>query len=86
MNLENKLASSKPIINIQKIEQVIIVWKQIKNLTLENHKQIKNLTLENHNSSLQTIDIPADENIKWNNIKQTPNLQFETIDDLEIKE
>ena len=70
MNLESKLFSSKTITKIQKIEQVIIMWKTIKYLTLE----------KNH-SSLQTIDIPVGENIKWNKIKQTPNLQFKTIDD-----
>ena len=58
MNIANKMASSSTIINIQKIEQVIIMWNKINYLTADN----KNL-------SLQTIDIPADETIKWNDIK-----------------
>ena len=35
---------------------------------------------------MQTIDIPIDEKIKWNDIKKTPNLLFKTIDDPEIME
>ena len=73
MNLESKLSSSKTKINNQKLEQLIIMWKNIKYLTLENN-----------NPSLQSINIPVDENIKWNSIKQPPNLQFKTFDDPEI--
>ena len=72
-NFENKLSSSKKITNIQKIEQVFIMWKKIKYLILENN-----------DLSLQTIDILVDKNIKWNNIEQTPNLKFKTIDEPEI--
>ena len=60
MNIANKLTSSSTIINIQKIEQVIIMWNKINYLTAVNK-----------NSSLQTIDIPVDETIKWNDIKNT---------------
>ena len=35
---------------------------------------------------MQTIDIPIDETIKWNDIKKTPNLLFKTVDDPEIME
>ena len=75
MNIANKLTSSSTIINIQKIEQVIIMWNRINYLTADNK-----------NSSLQTIDIPIDEIIKWNDIKKTPNLLFKTVDDPEIME
>ena len=75
MNIANKMASSSTIINIQKIEQVIIMWNKINYLTADNK-----------NSSLQTIDIPIDKSIKWNEIKQTPNLLFKTVDDPEIME
>ena len=75
MNIANKVTSSSTIINIQKIEQVIIMWNKINYLTADNK-----------NSSLQTIDIPIDETIKWNDIKKTPNLLFKTVDDQEIME
>ena len=61
MNIANKMTSSSTIINIQKIEQVIIMWNKINYLTVDNK-----------NSSLQTIDIPIDETIKWNDIKKIP--------------
>ena len=48
--------------------------------------KINYLTSEKKNSSLQTIDIPVDANINWNDIKKTKNLQFKTIDDPEIME
>ena len=75
MNITNKLTSSSIIINIQKIEQVIILWNKINYLIADNK-----------NSSLQTIDIPVDETIKWNNIKETSNLLLKTVDDPEIME
>ena len=59
MNIENKLTSSFTTINIQKIEKVILMWDKINYLTSDNK-----------NSSLQTIDIPVDENINWNDIKK----------------
>ena len=42
--------------------------------------------MENNNSSLQTIDITVDENMKWKNIKQIPNLQFKITEDPEVIE
>ena len=57
MNIENKTANSFTIINIQKIEQVILMWNKINYLTSDKK-----------NSSLQTIDIPVDANINWNEI------------------
>ena len=75
MNIANKLTSSPTIITIQKIEQVIIMWNKINCLTADNK-----------NSSLQTIDIPVGETIRWNDIKKTPNLLFKTVDDSEIME
>ena len=36
--------------------------------------KINYLTSEKKNSSLQTIDIPVDANINWNDIKNTKNL------------
>ena len=60
MNIANKLTSSSTIINIQNIEQVIIM-----------RNKINYLTADNKNSTLQTIDIPVDETIKWNDIKNT---------------
>ena len=58
MNIENKISNSSTIINIQKIEQVILMWNKINYLTSDKTK-----------SSIQTIDIPVDENINWNDIK-----------------
>ena len=75
MNLENKLASSKTIINIQKIEKIIKMWKKIRFLT-------GNIT----QAQLQTLDIPEDETIGWNEIKEQRNLLFKTIDDPEVIE
>ena len=72
MNIANKLTSSSTTINIQKIEQVIM-WNETNYLTADNKT-----------SSLQTIDIPVDETIKWNEIKKTPNVLFKTVDDPEI--
>ena len=48
--------------------------------------KINYLTSDKTKSSIQTIDIPVDENINWNDIKKNPNLQFKTIDDPEIME
>ena len=75
MNITNKLISSSTIINIQKIKQVIIMWKKINYLTIDNNKLF-----------LQTIDIPVDQTINWNDIKKIPNLLFKTVDDPEIME
>ena len=75
MNLANKSVSSKTIINIQKIEKTIKMWKKIRFLT-------GSIT----NAQLQTLDIPEDESIGWNEIKERKNLQFKTIDDPEVIE
>ena len=75
MNIANKLTSYSTIINIQKIEQVIIIWTKINYLTADYKK-----------SSLQTMDIPVDETIKCNDNKKIPNLLFKTVDDPEIME
>ena len=72
MNIANKLTSPSTTINIQKIEQVIM-WNETNYLTADNKT-----------SSLQTIDIPVDETIKWNEIKKTPNVLFKIVDDPEI--
>ena len=37
MSLQNKITSSKTIINIQKIEQVITMWKKINYLTMNTN-------------------------------------------------
>ena len=58
MNIENKVTNSSAILNIQKMEQVILMWNKINYLTSDKTK-----------SSIQTIDIPVDENINWNDIK-----------------
>ena len=47
--------------------------------------KINYLTVDNKKLSLQTIDIPVDEIIKWNDLK-TLNLLFNTVDDPEIME
>ena len=58
MNIENKISNSSTIIKIQKIEQVILIRNKINYITSNKTK-----------SSIQTIDIPVDVNINWNDIK-----------------
>ena len=58
MNLENKLISAKTILDIQKIQKNIIVWKNINVLTDNSTR-----------TSLNTIDIPTNKEIKRNNTK-----------------
>ena len=58
MNLENKLISAKTILNIQKIQKIIIVWRNI-NVFKDNSTR----------TSLNTIDIPTNKEIKRNNTK-----------------
>ena len=58
MNLENKLISAKTILNIQKIQKIIIVWRNINVLTDNSTR-----------TSLNTIDIPTNKEIKRNNTK-----------------
>ena len=49
MNIANKLSSEKKIFNIQKIEQVIAMWRKIKYLTVTSAR-----------TNLKIIDIPTD--------------------------
>ena len=70
MNIVNKSSSEKTILNIQKIEQVITIWRKIKYLTVTSAR-----------TNLKIIDIPTDTSVQWNDIKSTKNLQFTTIDD-----
>ena len=72
MNLENRNQYSNKILNIQRIKQTIKMWRTINYLT--HHTK---------SSSLQTIDIPEDSSIQWNEIKKHKGLQFKTITDLE---
>ena len=51
--------------NIQKIEQLINMWKIIKYLTLDTF-----------NSSLQTIDIPVDKVINWRYKRKTQLIMY----------
>ena len=61
MNIENKVTNSSAILNIQKMEQVILMWNKIIYLTLDKIKL-----------SIQTIVIPVDEKINWNDIAKPP--------------
>ena len=70
LNIANKSTSEKIIINIHKIEQVILMWRKIKYLTVTSAR-----------ANLKTIDIPIDSSVSWNKIKEIKNLQFKTIDD-----
>ena len=70
MNIANKSTSEKTVINFQKIEQVILMWRKIKYLTVTSAR-----------TNLKTIDIPIDSSVPWNKIKETKNLQFKTIAD-----
>ena len=63
MNIENKAANFSTIIKIQKMEQVILMWKKINYLTSDKK-----------NSSLQTLDIPVDANTNWNEIQKNKKL------------
>ena len=58
MNLGNKLISAKTILDIQKIQKNIIVWRNINVLTDNSTR-----------TSLNTIDIPTNKEIKRNNTK-----------------
>ena len=59
LNIRNKSSSAQTIINIQKIEQVIKMWRTIKYVT--GNKQ---------NASLKIIDIPVNGTVKWSEIKK----------------
>ena len=60
MNLENRNQDSNTIINIQRIEQTIKMWRTINYLTRHTKSP-----------SLQTIAIPEDSSISWNERKNT---------------
>ena len=64
LNIRNKSSSVKTIINI-KIEQVIKIWRTIKYVMV--NKQ---------NASLKTIDILADDTVKWNDVNKDKSLKF----------
>ena len=70
MNIANKSSSEKTILTIQKIEQVIAMWRKIKYLTVTSTR-----------TNLKIIDIPTDTSVQWNDIKSTKSLHFKTIDD-----
>ena len=53
LNIRNQSSSAQTIINIQKIEQVIKIWRTIKYVTINKN-----------NASLKTVDIPVDGTIK----------------------
>ena len=59
MDIAYNKAARNTIININKIEQIIKMWKVIQ-LT----------TSKITNSSTQTIDIPTNTSIPWNNIRE----------------
>ena len=69
MDIANNKAAKNTITNINKIEQIIKMWKVIQFTTSKRT-----------NSSIQTIDIPTDSSIPWNNIKGTKNVVFKTIE------
>ena len=70
MNIANKSSSEKTILNIQKIEQVIAMWRKIKYLTVTSARK-----------KLKIIDLPTNTSVQWNDIKSIKNLHFKTIDD-----
>ena len=69
MDIANNTTARNTIININKIEQIIKMWKVIQFTTSTKS-----------NSSIQTIDVPTDTSIPWNNIKGKKNVLFKTID------
>ena len=73
MDIANNKAAKNTITNINKIEQIIKMWKVIQFATSKRT-----------NSSIQTIDIPTDPSIPWNNIKGTKNVVFKTIETLTL--
>ena len=75
VNIAKKSSFEKIILNIQKIEHIIKMWKRIKYITSNEKK-----------SYIQTINIPCDETIKWNDIKKAKQLRFKTIDDSDVIE
>ena len=69
MEIYNNKTARNTIIDINKIEQIIKMWKVIQFTTSKTS-----------NSSIQTIDIPTEISIPWNNIKGKKNIVFKTID------
>ena len=69
LKIESKM---KKNFNLQRIEQTIMMWRTINYLTRKEDE-----------SSSQTIDIPEDSSIKWNDIKNHKGLIFKTISDSE---
>ena len=53
MNIVNKSSSEKTILNIQKIEQVIAMWRKIKYLTVTSARK-----------KLKIIDLPTDTSVQ----------------------
>ena len=70
MNLQNKKQDEKTIINLQRVEQTTIMLRTINYLTKKDDE-----------SSSQTIDIPKDSSIAWNDIKNNKELIFQTLSD-----
>ena len=62
MNIATKSSLEKKIINIQNIEEVIAMWRNIKYLTVNSAR-----------TNLKTIDIPTDTSVQLNGIKSTKN-------------
>ena len=70
MNLQNKKQDEKTIINLQRVEQTTIMLRTINYLTKKDDEL-----------SSQTIDIPEDSSIAWNDIKNNKELIFQTLSD-----
>ena len=70
MDIENNETAKNTIININKIEQTMKMWKIIQFTT---SKKTAN--------SIQTIEIPTYPSISWNDIKGKKNFKFKIIDD-----
>ena len=49
-------------------------WKSVSDINIQN----------SNNPTIQTIDIPKDSTIKWNNIKSHKKIKFKIIDDIEL--
>ena len=69
MKVVNYKAATNTIININKIEE-----------TIKMQKIIQFTTSKNITNSIQTINIPTDLSISWNNMKVNKNVKFKTID------
>ena len=69
MNIANTSSPEKTILNIQKIEQAIAMWRKIKYLTVTSAR-----------TNLKTNNNPTDTSVNGNDIKSTKKLHFKTID------